>query len=259
MFRLEAEILTSHVLGFNRSELCLKLRLVLNKEAVRKAINVINRRGLQEPLQYIIGRVSFRESVLKIDCKTLIPRPETERLVEMVTETLSLSVEKILELGVGSGSISISVAKIYKLPKILAVDNESKAINSTELNISSNNAKMSVFSKINQWSDNLFDNFDLIISNPPYLNLQEWISSGVEIKNFEPFYALVSGDRMGARDLVTIIINSFSILKKSGLLILETGTNCHHVLISVAFDCGYSGRTSHKDLLNYNRFLVLQK
>ena len=175
--RINAELLLANILNCKRLDLYLKFDQPLKEGEINLYREFISRRGKFEPLQYITGTVEFFGLEFKVNKSVLIPRPETEILVETIID----SAEKkenidILDIGTGSGNIAIAVAKNLPNSKICAIDNNSEA-----LQIAKDNAKLnSVEDRIEFMNDSILNGiirsakkYDIIVSNPPYVSIQE--------------------------------------------------------------------------------------
>ncbi|MDO8489498.1 MAG: peptide chain release factor N(5)-glutamine methyltransferase [Candidatus Omnitrophota bacterium] len=221
----EAELVLSHVLNCDRLSLYLNKDNSLHKDKSVLISKILKRRILGEPLQYILGRTEFMGLEFKIDKRALIPRPETEILVDSVIKELKglkIVCPIILDLGTGSGCIAVSIAKLFPSAVVCAVDISKEALKLAEENACLNKVKVK-FLRSNIFSifDNRKEQFDLIISNPPYVAVSELSSLSPEI-SFEPVNALEAG--VDGLDFYRKIINQAAgYLKKNGFLILEMG------------------------------------
>src|SRR3954471_14665010 len=126
--RLNAELLIGHALGLKRMQLYLQFERPLAEPELEKIRPLVKRRGNREPLQYILGETEFSGVKLKVDSRALIPRPETERLIEVTMAALSTPPARILDLGTGSGAIALALAKHYPEAKVTAVDRSAAAL-----------------------------------------------------------------------------------------------------------------------------------
>lgn len=209
---------------------------------------------------------------LNVDKRVLIPRPETELLVEIACEKLKQinnnnSIKYVLDLGTGSGAIAISIAKEFtdnNNIKILAIDKSLNALNVAKKNALKNNIlKSKLKFKKSFWFKEVkkYYKYHLIISNPPYLSLKEWSFTSPEIKYFEPKNALIS-KKNGLHDILNIINNAHKFLKKNGYLLIEIGVNHYKYLfflLKKKYNHIYKKVFFIKDYRNFNRFLILEK
>jgi release factor glutamine methyltransferase len=214
---LEAELLMCHVLSCKRSYLYAHNKEVLENIVLKKLNTLCKRRKSGEPLSQIRGYKEFWSSVFYINEHVLTPRPESELLVELAIKNCSRDT-KLLELGTGSGAIAISISKECPWVSITATDISFKAIQVAQKNAAANKSKIS-FVNCNWYNSFAQNNFDIIISNPPYLTNAEFLDNKDELQ-FEPKSALISYDD-GLGDLKKIISSAKQMLSKKGMLFLE--------------------------------------
>jgi release factor glutamine methyltransferase len=225
----EAELLFSSMLNCDRLSLCLNKGLVLDKEKAEFISSVLKRRIKGEPIQYILGKTEFMGLEFKVGPCVLIPRPETEILVETAIRQLSVfrhqfQTLKILDVGTGSGCIAITLAKLFPNAKIDALDLSEGALAVAKDNAQLHNLDVN-FIHSDLFSSNylIANTYDLIISNPPYIVSSQIDKLQPEIK-YEPRIALDGGED-GLNFYRRLIAGSLSYLKRGGLLIMETGFN----------------------------------
>lgn len=221
----EAELLFSEILNCDRLSLYQNKNLSLDRNKSLLLACVLKRRITGEPIQYILGKSEFMGLEFRVDKNVLIPRPETEILVETVINLVHssrLKVHSILDMGTGSGCIAVSLAKFIPGLIITAIDISEKAIEVARQNALLNNVK------INFLVSDLFSNaelrtmhYELIISNPPYVATEEIKSLQPEII-YEPYIAL-NGGRDGLDFYRRIADSAFTYLKEGGLLVMEMG------------------------------------
>ena len=240
--KLDTDLLIAHVLGLKRLELYLGLDRRLTATQLDELRALVKRRARREPLQYILGACEFCGLRLQVDPRALIPRPETEGLVEHITTRLETPPTRILDLGTGTGAIAIALAVHYPDAQVVATDRSAEA-----LALSRENAATRVSeNRIQFWEGNWFDavldgeRFDLIVSNPPYLTEAEMQTAEPEVAAHEPVSALVSGPN-GLDDLRQIIGGAAERLKPGGLLALETGIAQHKALSALCAQAGLKG------------------
>lgn len=222
--RINAELLLAHIIGCKRLDLYLAFDRPLTEPELNIYRGLIKRRASYEPLQYIIGTVEFYGLVFKVTPSVLIPRPETELLVENIIKELSDKEQlNILEIGCGSGNITISLAYHLKQAQIITTDISDAALNLAK----ENSQKLGVAERIsfirhNILTDDLlrFSMFDLVVSNPPYVSLQSYSSLQKEIMDFEPRLAVT--DESDGLTFYRIISEKVSgNIKKGGKLFFE--------------------------------------
>jgi len=256
--RLNAETIVGHVLQLNRMKLYLQFDRVLTEDQINAIRTHIMRRGKREPLQYIIGYVDFSGIRIKVDKRALIPRPETEYLIEKIKQKYIISKPNyILDLGTGSGVIALALANIYTEARILAVDKDEDALKLAKENVELLEYKERVNLLNSSWFESISksENFDLIISNPPYLSNIQVEQADIEVKMYEPHNALISSDE-GMADILDILSNAHKWMNKGGLLALETGESQHEEIIKIAFKYGYKNIESFSDLAGRERYIL---
>lgn len=254
---LDLEILFCHVLKIERSFLKAHPENIINFEQATVFYNLLARRANNEPIAYIIGNKNFWDLNLLVNQDVLIPRPETELLVEQILERLPIdSCATILELGTGSGAISLAIAKNRPNTIITATD-----ISIPALDIAKANAKNLNIENINFLYGNWFytvpklnSKFDFIISNPPYIAFNEINLCNQEIF-YEPKIALFSTDN-GINCLQQIIFGSQKYLQPNGYLLLEHGINQAPQLINLLRGANFAEIESFKDLSSIDRAVV---
>ena len=257
--RLDAELLLGHALGLKRMQLYLQFERPLTEAELETLRPLVRRRGAREPLQHIVGDVEFAGVVLKTDRRALIPRPETEELVERIGKALDVPPLRIADLGTGSGAIALALAARFPDASVIAVEASTDAAELAQENAKRNPAGERVSILVADWKSVLSGTeFDLIVSNPPYLSEVEVASAQPEVRDFEPHSALVAPDS-GRAALVEIIRLAPAALAPGGLLALETGIDQHEYLLGVAEDAGFTSRRSVQDLTGRDRFLFLSR
>jgi release factor glutamine methyltransferase len=223
--KLDAQLLLCNACQLKQTKIITHPEQELSIEELEKFSASLHRRAQGEPLAYITGTKEFWSLEIKVDKHVLIPRPETELLVELTLDSISnIESPSILELGTGSGAISIAVAKERSDCKILATDISLPALSLAKLNAKNHRTNITFIQS--DWYKNLPNDgdkkkFHAIISNPPYIShkdkdLDQFVSQ------YEPKQALISRNN-GLHDLREIIINAPNKLHKNGSLIIEHG------------------------------------
>ena len=231
---MEGEYLLMHVLGCQRKDLLIHPERVLTSDEMKRFSEVIERRGRREPSQYILGEVEFRGLLFKVSREVLIPRPETELLVEEAVNSVCSGIKDVtvLDLCTGSGCIAICIAKEIKERgglKVYAVDISGGAIAIARKNAERHRVEEKItflvgdlFSVIKPLG--LEGKIDLIVSNPPYVSKEAMERLQPEIKGYEPVLALYGGE--DGLDFYRRIIREVPrYLKQQGGLIMEIGFN----------------------------------
>jgi len=255
--RLNAELLIGHALGLPRMQLYLQFERPLTETELEKIRPLVKRRGNREPLQYITGEAEFSGLKLKVDRRALIPRPETELLVELATRQLAAPPDRILDLGTGSGAIALALAKTYPAAAVTAVDNSADALALAGENAAACGLSGRVRFLLADWFSGLAagEQFALVVANPPYLSDEETFATQPEVKDFEPRAALSAGPD-GAAALARIIAGARPHLAPGGMLACETGIAQHARLLELAALAGFSRTESRRDLTGRDRYLL---
>ena len=225
--RLNIELLLCSILKCKRLQLYLSFDKPLNRDELDILSHYVIRRSKREPIQYILGENEFMGFPFKVNESVLIPRPETEILVESVVAFTKKNINEsysILDIGTGSGNIAVSLAKLIPNSKITALDCSESALAiaklNSEINLVSKNIKFVLFDFL-QSDNSLLQNFDVIVSNPPYISNEEYERLEPEIF-FEPKNALTDyGD--GFLFYKKILEFAKSKLNQNGLLSVEIG------------------------------------
>jgi release factor glutamine methyltransferase len=260
--RLNAEWLIAHAMGVDRMALYLQFDRPLTGEELDVMRGSVARRGKREPLQYILGQAQFHELTLKCDSRALIPRPETEQLVERIlNDGLEIDEEyRILDLGTGTGAIALALAMKLPTSRIVAIDASDDALELARENALLCGLQTRVDFRRSDWFDEIEKeaSFDIIVSNPPYLTREELESSESEVQDFEPSEALVAEDE-GMADLRDIIRGAYSRLVEGGVLWLETGIEQRDKLLATCQKSGYSESEGFDDWSERPRFIRAKK
>ena len=236
--RYEAELIISHVLKINRIDIYTKTDLVISHTQKELINSYFERRKLNEPIQYILGEEYFRELTLSVGPGVLIPRPETEELVEKALQLLNTNECTMLDVGTGSGAIALSLAHERSNSYVIGVDISNKALKYASINKINNNIINVSFIKSNLCSCFGNNSFGLITANLPYVTENEYLTLDDDVKEFEPKLALTGGD--DGLDLVRKLIpQAYEALKNNGWILLEIG---------------YMQGLATKKLLEYNYF-----
>ncbi len=255
--RLNAELLIGHALGLKRMQLYLQFERPLLEPELEKIRPLVRRRAQHEPVQYILGETEFCGLKLKVDRRALIPRPETEALVERVVTTCSANPpRRLLDLGTGTGAIALAVARSFAEATVIGVDRSEDALALARENAAAAALESRVTFIRSSWFEAVpvDDRFDVIVSNPPYLSSDETAQTAPEVRDFEPVAALTAADG-GLADLREIIAGAPRFLTPNGLLALETGIGHHAQLLELAAAAGFRRTESHPDLTGRDRFV----
>lgn len=223
--RLDAEVLLSHYLNRDRAGLYRDGDYVPSDEELSFINQGLARRIDGEPVAYIIGKKEFWSLEFEVNRSVLIPRPETEFLVENVVklaEQNRSSRLKILEIGTGSGAISIALASELKTSRVFAIDISRAALTIARNNARQNGVASRVFFFCGNLCEPLKGTFDFVVSNPPYISEYEYEHLSSEVRKFEPKEALIAG-REGTEFHRDIIKGAGTCLTNGGWLVMEIG------------------------------------
>ena len=242
--QLDIELLVLHILNIDKNVLY-RDNPSFTEETCNELKNLIERREKGEPLAYLTNKIGFWNLSLYVDNKVLVPRPETETLVQNILEIFDSKQIKVLDLGTGSGAIGLSLANERTNWEVVCSDMSLEAIKVTKKNMLTNSLNVSLVNS--NWLT-AFKNecFDLIVSNPPYVNPSDprVLSDGLR---FEPIEALVS-DCGGFKDIEQIVKESSKTLNNSGYLFLEHGYDQSDEVISIFENYDFSQIRTFKDL-----------
>jgi release factor glutamine methyltransferase len=254
--RLNAEILLADALNIQRIELYLNFDKPLLKQELDSYKENLRRRMNHEPLQYIRGFTEFYGLKFNVNNSVLIPRPETEILVDKSIEIIKqLNSPRILEIGIGSGCIAVSIAKNSEC-FIDAIDICDKALSTASANASMNGIQnINLIKKdIREFED--FSGYDLVVSNPPYIPKSEFCAIDEEVKNFEPHTALT--DEGDGLTYYNIIFNAAVKTGKELKLLIEIGDGKKGIIEKLLQEKEIKEYTFYKDLLNIERVLFIK-
>ena len=256
----EAELVLTHLLNCDRLSLYLNKDTDLGEDKSLLISSILKRRIKGEPVQYILGATEFMGLEFKVDRRVLIPRPETEILVEAAIEMIKaggIRSPDILDLGTGSGCIAISLANHIPDSKITAIDISLEALEVAARNAYLNQAQIE-FIQSDLFAALGSQRFDLIISNPPYVSTQELNTLAKEI-SFEPILALEAGFD-GFDFYRRIISQAAGWLKEGGLLAFEVGQNqASRVRDMLRAQEKFDDVSTIKDYNNIQRVLIAKK
>ncbi|NLT49350.1 MAG: peptide chain release factor N(5)-glutamine methyltransferase [Ignavibacteria bacterium] len=259
--RMNAELLLAEILGCKRLELYLKFDKPLSEEEIVKYRNYLSRRAQGEPLQYILGKVEFFGINFVVNGNVLIPRQETEILVETITEKYKASSNlNVLDIGTGSGIISICLAKHLQNSKVYATDISETALKTAKLNADENFVSNITFLKndiLNQDFD-IITKFDIIVSNPPYVSSGEYLMLQKEIVNYEPKEA-VTDNSDGYTFYKRISSIAGKMLNPGGELFFETGQGQAENVKNIMIQNNFANTYLIKDYLGIERVAAGQK
>ncbi len=257
----EAEIIITEILCINRSKLYAG-DLEIPAEISKKIDSYALRRAKGEPLQYIIGHVVFYGLKIFVGKGVLIPRPETELLVQQAIKQLNQfkindSRFTVLDLCTGSGCIAIAIAKQYPDAQVFGVERSEIAISYAIKNALQNNVKNVQFLKGDLFEPIRGMKFDLIVSNPPYIKTAEISKLQREIREYEPIDALDGGED-GLYFYRKILKYSPLFIEENGLIVLELGYSLADDVKKLAFKEGFKNVTVIRDYSGIERIAIIR-
>ena len=247
--RVDAEWLLADALGVTRAELYADGREPLAATAADRFAAAVARRASREPLAYVLGEWGFRRLVLRVDPRVLIPRPETEVLVERCLQLLADEASpRVLDIGVGSGAIALAIADEHSGASVVATDSSPDALALA----AENRAAAGLDDRVELVEGELFAGlagpFDLVVSNPPYVEADEIELLEPEVRDHEPRAALVA---TGVTE--RIAAEAPMVLRPGGALALETADGSAERVASLLEGVGYEQVTMTADLAGRSR------
>ena len=256
---LDSELLLSKVLNLSREKLLLNLECKINKKNFNKFKKLILRRKKNEPIAYIIKKKEFWRYNFKVNNEVLIPRPETEIIVNKILKLISFkSSRQILDIGTGSGCILLSIIKERPNCYGTAIDISKKALKVAIFNAKMHHLENKVrFINIDIDKFNL-NKYDFIISNPPYINNIDFNRLEKDIKLYEPAIALKAGID-GLNEIKKLILKSRSLLKENGKLIFEIGKNQVNTVVRILKKNNFYINEVCKDIQSHPRVIISSK
>jgi release factor glutamine methyltransferase len=251
--RLNAEHLLAHVLGRKRIELYLEFERVLTESELAPLRNLVKRRSEGEPLQHLLGTTEFCGLTFLCDKRAMVPRPETEELVEFLKSEIKKTKSDILDVGTGSGIIALSLAAEFPDAEILAVDISDDALALAQENA----ARFKLVTRVRFLKSNLLGNvegcFDVIVANLPYISIQDRHTLSSEVLH-DPEVALFASAR-GDELVRELIVQAPSQLRTDGMLALEIGIGQSEALLSALAEKNYRDISFKNDYSGVKRFL----
>jgi release factor glutamine methyltransferase len=253
--RLNAEHLLAHVLGRKRIDLYLQFERPLPESDLTPLRELVRRRGTGEPLQHLLGTVEFCGRTFRCDKRALVPRPETEQLVELLISRFKseIACSRIIDVGTGSGVIALTLAAELAKAEIVGVD-----ISENALMLARENAeRLGLADRVRLLRSNLLENvqpgFDLIVANLPYVSTEDRQKLSREVLH-DPEVALFAGAR-GDELMRQLIAQGPSWLRPGGMLAIEIGTGQSEALVTALEEKNYRDIWTEKDCSGVIRFL----
>ena len=256
---LDSEVLMANVINKNREYILINANEYLENDDLNFFEKLIQQRSIGKPIAHLINKKFFWNSEFFVNQDTLIPRPDTELIVE---ETLKLTKHKkklnILEIGTGSGCILLSILKERKSFNGTGIDISKNCLNITKLNALS----LKVYSRLKLYKSDVdkffLGKYDLIISNPPYIKKLKLKYLEKDVAKFEPRLAL-DGGLDGLSEIRKVIKKSSELIKKNGKFLLEIGFDQKSKVINLLKKEGFYINSTHKDLAKNDRCIICTK
>ena len=264
--RLTVELLLCHVLRLKRIQLYTSFDKPLTDAELTSFKSLFQRRLQHEPVQYIIGSTEFMGLEFVVDRRVLIPRPETEVVVEhalrYAKEHFPGQPLRILDIGTGSGCIAVSLAALIENASVVAFDKDPDAVDVARMNAEKNGVGKRVTFSVDDVfgisENHLSSKFHLVVSNPPYIAKSEFEGLQREIKNFEPSFALTdNGDGLNFYRQIARL--GWSFLDEGGAIIVEHAYNQSTSAQKIFTDAGWGGIQPFSDYSGQDRGLVVTK
>jgi len=257
--RLDCEILLSNLIKKDKKHIILNPKDLLNTKQISKFKNLIERRKKGEPIAYLINNKEFWKDKFYVDKDVLIPRPDTELIVEEVLKMYSKNSQKqILDIGTGSGCILLSIIKERLNFYGTGIDISKKSIKISKFNTK----QLNLINRVKFFHSSVdnfrFGKYDLIVSNPPYIELLNLKYLDKNVINFEPKLAL-NGGFDGFSKIREFVIKAKTLIKRKGKFILEIGFNQKNKVKGILEDEGFYINKAIKDYGNNDRCIISTK
>jgi release factor glutamine methyltransferase len=256
--RLDAEYLLAHALGLSRLDLYLNLERPVEPGEVDTFRELVRRRAAREPLAYILGSWSFRGLELRADPRALVPRPETEILVDRALEAVAgVEGPRVLDVGTGTGAIALAIAHERPDAQVVATD-----VSPAALELAAENARaLGLEERVELVEGDLLAavpgrRFDLVVSNPPYVAPDDEVDP--EVARFEPAVAVFAPEE-GRAVLQQLVAEASEHLDAGGILALETGAGQARWLAGELREAGYADAAVYRDLARVERIVVARR
>jgi release factor glutamine methyltransferase len=253
--RLDAEVLLCEATGWDRTRILAEPELRLPVGASREFAAMVRRRVRREPVAYIIGRKGFRRIELLVDRRVLIPRPETELLVEVALEVADSGEPRVIDVGTGSGAVALAVADEIAGARVTAIDTSMDALRVAQANAD----RLGLSDRVEVTSagaSSLPDGpFDLLLANLPYVSELEWQGLAAEIREHEPRDALVPGPT--GIELIEELLRAIASLDpRPGAVALEIGASQSSEVERLVREAGYAKVETRADLAGLDRVVL---
>lgn len=246
--RLDAELLLAAATGWDRARLVAEPDAAIPPAATRRFAEMVRRRLRREPVAYILGRRGFRRLELAVDPRVLIPRPETELLVELALE---LRPSSVLDVGTGSGAIALAIADELPQCAVVAVDTSAAALELARENAEGVGLRRRVEFALGTFPP-ADGGFELVVANLPYVSEAEWDGLQPEVREWEPREALLAG--ADGLDAIRAVIPAFA--ERARVLALEVGINQAEPVAELLRAADFDAIETRRDLAGIPRVVI---
>ena len=253
---VDSWLLSEEILNVKKQNYYMNMGITVNEELAAKYKEAVNKRAEHIPLQHIIGYQQFLDYKILVNENVLIPRPETELLVEKVTDFIGNNEMKVLDMCTGSGCIAIAVDKMCDKASVVGADISKDALEVAVKNNALNNANVE-FTNSDMFS-NIEGKYDVIVSNPPYIPTKDVVELEQEVKEHDPLLALDGSDD-GLKFYRIISKNAVEYLREKGMLFLEIGYDQGKTVPDLLKNNGFTNIKVFKDLSGLDRMVVAGK
>lgn len=252
-------IIFEHVLNYSKIDTVLNKKEEIDAEKCKIIYSIVERLEKEEPIQYILGETEFYDLIFNVNESTLIPRGETEELVQLIINENNDKEISILDVGTGSGCIAIPLAKNLQKAKVSALDISEKAIETAKRNAEKNNVEVNFFLEDILNIKHKHDNYDIIVSNPPYICNSEKSLMQNNVLDYEPHTALFVDDNDPLIFYRTIAIFAQKNLTKEGFLYFEINEALAKEMKEMLEKYSYKNIEIIKDINERDRIVKAQK
>lgn len=252
-----SDLIIENLTGLSKTERLIHKEKELTKQQHQQLQDFTQQLLQHKPVQYVLHEAWFFGLKFYVDGNVLIPRPETEELVELILKQSHLKHPKILDMGCGSGCIAIALKKKLPAATIFGLDISTEALSISKKNASINHVNIEFIEAdiLNLGEDLVLPDFDIIVSNPPYIRNSEASLMNLNVLNFEPHQALFVSDNDPLIFYRTIAALSLKHLKKEGKLFFEINESLSNKIVSLLQNKGFSDIEIKKDLYGKERFV----
>lgn len=246
--RLDSELIVAHVLGVSRGGLALERKRSLAPVEQERVAALVARRAAREPLQYVLGEWGFRRLTLTVDRRALIPRPETETVVERCLVLLDgVDRPRVLDVGTGSGAIALAIADEHPGARVTGVDVSPDALSLARENATRTGIAIEIV-QVDMLEGLPGSDWHLVVSNPPYVRPEEAVGLAPEVVEWEPHVALFDGGHTE-----TLVRAAADVLRPRGALVLETYDERAGETADLLATAGFTDVTVTRDLAGRDR------